>query len=73
MIGEVDTQVRIEVDRTKCTGMGLCEASAPTLFEVGKDGQTHVLVDRVSESDIAAAEEAVANCPAMALSLERSE
>ncbi len=65
--------MRIEVDRTKCTGMGLCEASAPTIFEVGDDGQTHVLVDRVSEADVAAAEEAVTNCPAMALSLKPSE
>lgn len=69
----MDIQVRIEVDRTKCTGMGLCEASAPTLFEVGDDGQTHVLVDRLSESDVMLAEEAVANCPAMALSLKPSE
>ena len=61
--------MRIEVDRTKCSGMGLCEVAAPAIFEVGEDGQTHVLVDQVSEADIAAVEEAVANCPAMALSL----
>jgi len=70
MTREVDTPVRIEVDRSKCSGMGLCELAAPMVFEVGEDGQTHVLVDDVSERDIAAVEEAVANCPASALSLK---
>ena len=72
-IGEVDTPVRIEVDRTKCSGIGLCEVAAPAIFEVGDDGQTHVLVDPVSETDMASVEEAVANCPAMALSLKPSD
>ena len=65
--------MKIEVDRVKCTGMGLCEIAAPAIFEVGEDGQTHVLVENVSEADRAAVEEAVATCPAMALSLKQGE
>ena len=72
-IDEVGYPVRIEVDRAKCTGMGLCEVAAEAIFEVGEDGQTHVLVDEVSEAYRAIVEEAVANCPAMALSLKHSE
>ena len=53
--------------------MGLCEVAAEAIFEVGEDGQTHVLVDEVSEAYRAIVEEAVANCPAMALSLKHSE
>jgi len=69
---EVVEVVEVVVDRTKCSGMGLCEVAAPTVFEVGDDGQTHVLVDPVPEEDIAAVEDAVANCPAAALSFARS-
>ncbi|MCX2933768.1 ferredoxin [Mycobacterium sp. CVI_P3] len=65
--------MKIEVDRVKCTGMGLCEVAAPAIFEVGEDGQTHVLVENVPDADRAAVEEAVANCPAMALSLKQGE
>ena len=65
--------MRVEVDQIKCSGIGLGELAAPTIFEVGEDGQTHVLVDDVSEADMASVEEVVANCPAMALSLKPSE
>jgi len=30
--------VRIVVDRDRCTGLGMCEAEAPDLFEVQDDG-----------------------------------
>jgi ferredoxin len=62
--------MRVEIDRTKCSGMGLCEVTAPGVFEVGEDGQTHLLVDEISGDDIPMVEEAVSNCPAMALSLQ---
>jgi ferredoxin len=51
--------------------MGLCEVAAPTIFEVRDDGQTHLLVDQLTDDDIPAVEEAVSNCPTMALSLHR--
>ena len=60
--------MRIEIDRIKCSGIGLCELAAPTIFEVGEDGQTHLLRE-LSDTDLAAVREAIANCPASALSL----
>jgi ferredoxin len=46
--------------------------AAPTIFEVGEDGQTHVLRDP-SDADIALVEDAVASCPTAALSLRTSD
>ncbi len=62
--------MQVKIDLTKCSGMGLCEIAAPSVFEVGEDGQTHLIAEPVSD-DAAAVEEAVRNCPTMALSLQR--
>lgn len=61
--------MRIELDLGKCTGLGMCEAEAPDLFEVQDDGSLAVLVDKPTaeqrESLVAACEA----CPTEALSL----
>lgn len=61
--------MRPVVDYAKCAGIGMCEMTAPDIFEVGDDGQAHVKNEEVSESDRSLAEEAVSSCPAAALSL----
>lgn len=61
--------LRIEVDHDKCTGLGLCEAEAPDVFEVQDDGSLTVLDDRPSEEHREACEAAVAGCPTEALRL----
>ncbi|KUI34248.1 ferredoxin [Mycobacterium sp. GA-2829] len=58
----------VRVDGTKCSGIGLCEMTAPSLFEIGDDGQSHVIGD--SDSDREAAMEAISNCPTGAISFE---
>jgi ferredoxin len=63
--------MKVQIDLTKCSGMGLCEVAAPSVFEVGEDGQAHIIAEPVSDDDAAAVEEAVRNCPTMALSLQR--
>ncbi len=63
--------MKVIVDRTKCSGIGLCEVTAPTVYEVGADGQSHVLKEVPSADEMAAVEEAVANCPTGALSVEK--
>ncbi len=63
--------MKIEIDLTKCSGMGLCEVAAPSIFEVGDDGQAHLIAEPVSDDDATAVEEAVRNCPTMALRLQR--
>lgn len=60
--------VRIVVDRSRCSSIGICESIAPDVFEVGDDGALVLLVDDVAEVDEALAD-AVRTCPAMALSL----
>jgi ferredoxin len=61
--------VKVDIDLTKCSGMGLCEITAPSIFEVGDDGQAHLIAEPASD-DAAAIEAAVRNCPTMALRLE---
>ncbi|UXA06121.1 ferredoxin [Mycobacterium sp. SMC-2] len=63
--------MKVHIDLTKCSGMGLCELAAPSIFEVGEDGQTHLIAEPVSDDDAAAVDEAVRNCPTMALSFQR--
>ncbi|ORA62969.1 ferredoxin [Mycobacteroides franklinii] len=60
----------VRVDRTKCSGIGLCEMTAPAVFEIGDDGQSHVLVEDPADGEYAAAVEAESNCPARAISIE---
>lgn len=61
--------MRIVVDRDKCSGLGMCEAEAPDLFEVQDDGSLVVLNDNPSEDQRAAAEAAVESCPTEALTI----
>jgi ferredoxin len=61
--------VRVHVDNETCVGTGICEATAPDLFEVGDDGISHVLKDEVPAELVAAAREAAENCPTRALTL----
>jgi ferredoxin len=61
--------MRLMVDYTKCSGVGLCEAEAPDLFEVQEDGTMTQLVERPSEDRREAAEAAVASCPYQALQM----
>lgn len=62
--------MKVRVDRTKCSGIGLCEMTAPAVFEVGDDGQAVVLDEHPPEDERASVAEAVANCPTGALSFD---
>jgi len=62
--------MRIVVDRDKCTGLGMCEAEAPDLFEVQDDGSLAILNETPDEDQREAAEAAVDSCPTEALSIE---
>jgi ferredoxin len=61
--------MRIVVDRDKCTGLGMCEAEAPDLFEVQDDGSLVVLEEKPAEDKRAELEAAVESCPTEALSI----
>lgn len=61
--------VRLVIDHDKCTGLGLCEAEAPDLFEVQDDGSLLLLVDGAEAARHAACQTAVGSCPTEALRL----
>jgi ferredoxin len=62
--------MKVRVDTAKCSGIGLCEATAPMVFEVGEDGLSRVINPEPPEGERAAVEEAVKSCPTGALSIE---
>ena len=62
--------MKIVVDRTKCSSIGLCEATAPDVFEIGPDGALHILQDDIPEARREELEQACENCPTQALSIE---
>lgn len=59
----------VRVDTTKCSGIGMCEMTAPTVFEVGEDGQSRVLDAHPGAAELDAVREAISNCPTGALSI----
>ena len=61
--------MRIEADRGKCDGLGMCEAMAPDFFEVGEDGTVVVLDEQPGEDHRADLTAAVDACPVLALKL----
>ncbi|MCE5287937.1 MAG: ferredoxin [Nocardiaceae bacterium] len=63
--------MKILVDRTKCTGLGICESLAPEHFEVNDEGELVLLEENVSDETLAGVEEAIAGCPTEALRLVR--
>jgi sterol 14-demethylase len=65
--------MRIEVDRDRCQGHGVCESEAPALFSVGKQGELTVLDERPPAEQRAALEQAVKYCPTHALSIVDEE
>jgi ferredoxin len=63
--------MRVTVDRTKCTGLGICESLAPSVFEVDDSGALVLLRADIDDDEVRAVEDAIAGCPTEALRLER--
>ncbi|MCA2252180.1 ferredoxin [Mycobacterium intracellulare] len=62
--------MKVKVDTTKCSGIGLCEVTAPSVFEIGDDGQAQAIKSEPAQDERAEVEEAVNNCPTGALSID---
>ena len=60
---------RIVVDRSRCTGLGMCEESAPGIFEIQDDGTMKLLQECPPADRLREVEAAVLGCPTEALSL----
>jgi ferredoxin len=61
--------MRIEIDRPRCEGHGLCEEAAPDLLHLDDDGEVVIDVAEVDEEALERARAAVRICPVAALRL----
>ncbi|EKT78256.1 ferredoxin [Rhodococcus opacus] len=61
--------MKLCVDRTKCTGLGICESLAPDYFEIDDAGQLLVLREHTDDRDIDDVRAAIEGCPTEALTL----
>jgi len=59
--------MKVTVDRTRCTGLGICESTQPARFEIDAEGALVILGEDVNPVDLAAVHQAVASCPTEAL------
>ena len=62
--------MRIAVDRERCQVNGVCARYAPEVFEVGDDGNLHVLADQPDDQQRGAVREAARRCPTRAIQVD---
>ena len=62
--------MKIVVDKSKCSSIGLCEATAPDIFEIRSDGALHIVMAEIPEDRRHVLEQACENCPTQALSID---
>lgn len=60
--------MRVQVDYDLCEGKMKCEMTAPEVFKVGDDDQSHVLLDPVPAELKDKVDRAIRLCPKLALS-----
>jgi len=66
--------MKIEADRERCIGAGMCALTAPEVFDQdAKDGRVVLRIERPGEEVVEAVREAVELCPSGALSLRDSD
>ncbi|TQL44940.1 ferredoxin [Homoserinimonas aerilata] len=61
--------MRIELDRPRCEGHGLCEEAAPDLMHLDDDGELVIDIAEVDGAALDRARAAVRVCPVAALRL----
>ena len=59
--------MRVEVDLDRCEGNAVCVGIAPDLFALNDEDYAVLLVDEIPADRVAAAEQAIAECPRAAL------
>ncbi len=60
--------VKIKIDKSLCTGCGLCADMCPEIFQLGADGLAEVIKE--GECGGTSMEDVVASCPVNAIILE---
>ena len=64
--------MKVVVDRSRCTGLGHCEVTAPAVFQIDDDGDLVILTGSVAPDQLDAVRTAVELCPTEALALLES-
>ena len=59
--------MRVRVDEDRCEGHARCQAAAPSVFQLGPDDVSQVLVDEVPQELVAAVQQAIRICPRQAI------
>ncbi|MFZ5354081.1 MAG: ferredoxin [Bacillota bacterium] len=63
--------MKAAVDKDACIGCGLCEAVCPKVFKMTDEGVAEAIEGELSEEVKEKAEEAKAQCPVEAISIEK--
>lgn len=58
---------RVEVDRDRCEGHGLCEQTAPAIYRLDDEGELELLMEDIPPELRARAEAGARVCPVAAL------
>jgi ferredoxin len=66
-------EILVRVDRRKCMANQMCRQMAPGFFELDAGGATRPTRDEWSKDDIPVLQEAAANCPTGAITVEWEE
>jgi ferredoxin len=61
--------VKVTVDRTRCVGTGICEVTAPPVFELDDNAELAILQAEIGPDQLEAVRTAVSHCPTQALTL----
>ncbi|OLR93555.1 ferredoxin [Actinokineospora bangkokensis] len=63
--------MRVEIDEDRCCGAGMCVLAAPEVFgQRDEDGVVILLDAAPGEEQRAAVSDAIAQCPALAITLD---
>ena len=66
---ESQPRARLEVDRVRCEGHGVCARTAPDLLKLDCDGELVILIELCEGEALEKARSAVRACPIAALRL----
>jgi ferredoxin len=63
--------MKVAIDWDRCEGHGQCALVAPEVFQLDDEDSVQIIDDAVARTAVSVLEDAVAMCPAVAISLEQ--
>lgn len=64
--------MKVQVDRVRCEGHGVCEEIAPDVYQLDDEGELVILVDPIPDASQSKAESGARLCPVAALTVVAS-